>query len=392
MVNDLDTVLIVDDNMNNIQVLASMMTNNGFSVEFATNGSSALKWIEDENFDLVLLDIMMPQMDGYEVCERIRKMEKSKDLPIIFLTAKTDKESIVKGFKKGGSDYLTKPFDQNELLARVNIQLELKRSRDKLSAINIWLEEMVAQRTKELNSALEEVTQLNKKLIQLDEVKSEFLKMISHEIRTPLNGILGFTDIIKNTNEAEPLMEYINLLEQSALRLEKFSLNALLYTSLRLGNYYVEIAEVNLQLIIDGLIKKLENKILEKSLSLNVNCDPGIKVNVDNDIFSTSLFIVLDNAVRFTPEKGTIRIDSESDPEQIKISITDNGPGFNENTLKNLFEFFGAGDQHIDQNQGLGLALAHQIILANKGNIEVKNHEGGGAKVTIVVPSFINHG
>ena len=122
-----NTLLIVDDNMNNIQVLASMLTNNGYNVEFATNGKSALQWMEEETFDLILLDIMMPEMNGFEVCEKIRRIKKFKDLPVIFLTAKTDKESIVKGFNMGGNDYLTKPFDQRELLARVNTHLELEK-------------------------------------------------------------------------------------------------------------------------------------------------------------------------------------------------------------------------------------------------------------------------
>jgi two-component system, sensor histidine kinase and response regulator len=392
MANEIGTLLIVDDNMNNIQVLAGILTNNGYNVEFATNGENALNWIEEEHFDLILLDIMMPQMDGYEVCERIRKTGKAKDLPVIFLTAKTDKESIVKAFKKGGNDYLTKPFDQSELLARVNTQLELKKSKDKLAEINDWLEKLVAQRTQELNSALEEVTQLNKKLLQLDEVKSEFLKMISHELRTPLNGILGFTDIIKNTNEAEPLKEFIDLLEQSALRLEKFSLNALLFTSLKLGNYYVEFAAKNVKTILDSAIDKQKVKLKSKSILVEINCHHELSINVDEEIFSNAVLIVLDNAIRFSPENSTIKIDVESNGEHVKISFKDNGTGFSPKALKNLFEFFGAGEQHFDQNLGLGLALSHQILLANKGKIDVKNHEEGGAVVTLSVPCLKHPG
>jgi PleD family two-component response regulator len=125
-------ILIVDDNMNNVQVLAGILENNGFDLEFALNGPDALQWLEDEHFDLVLLDIMMPVMDGFEVCRIIRDKEKTHEIPIIFLTAKTDRESLMRGFKCGGNDYLSKPYDQGELLARVNTHLELKQSRDQL--------------------------------------------------------------------------------------------------------------------------------------------------------------------------------------------------------------------------------------------------------------------
>ena len=385
IVPDPFTLLIVDDNMNNIQVLAGMLTGNGYNVEFATNGESALQWIEEENFDLILLDVMMPNMDGFEVCERIRRIKKFRNLPVIFLTAKADKDSIVKGFNKGGNDYLTKPIDKRELLARVNTQLELKNSRDKLSKMNEWLEQRVNERTDQLNSALREVTELNKKLLELDQVKSEFLKMISHEIRTPLNGIIGFTDIIKNTNEAEPLMEYIDLLEQSARRLDKFSMNALLLTSLRLGNYYIEKESILISDELAVILTGIKNKITEKSISVTIDCPTKIMVLADRKLFTTALTIVIDNAIWFAPENGTIKISAKKIADHIEINISDNGDGFSPEALKNLFEFFGSGGQHYDQRQGMGLALAHQIMLAHDAKIEVHNLPEGGALVTLII-------
>jgi len=387
MLSENYTILIVDDNMNNIQLLASMLTSNGFNVEFATNGFDAIQWIKEETFDLVLLDIMMPEMDGYDVCETIRKDKKHKDLPVIFLTAKTDKESIVKGFTKGGNDYVTKPFDMRELLARVNTQIELKNSREKLAQINTWLEEQVADRTAELNKALDEVNDLNKKLLQLDEVKSEFLKMISHEIRTPLNGIIGFTDIIKNTNEAESLMEYIDLLEQSALRLEKFSLNALLLTSLKLGNYYVDLTGIHMKPVLESCISKFQEQSEQKPVTIKTECPDTLKAALDSELFPNVIDIIIDNAIRYSPSGGIIKVKSEVVDDKVEICINDQGPGFNSKTMKNLFEFFGAGEHHFDQNLGLGLALANQIILAHNGKIKISNLQSGGASVKVILPS-----
>ena len=126
-------ILIVDDIAENIQLAANILTNDGYSVEFATNGIEALDWIENEYFDLVLLDVMMPDMDGYQVCQKVRENPKYKDLPIIFLSALTDKESTIKGLKLGAQDFATKPFNSGELLLRIETQIELSHARKKFA-------------------------------------------------------------------------------------------------------------------------------------------------------------------------------------------------------------------------------------------------------------------
>lgn len=217
-------ILIVDDNPKNLQVLGSTLQVQQYDVEFSTSGSGAVSWLENENFDLILLDVMMPEMDGFETCLKIRENLKNNDIPIIFLTAKTDKESIINGFKAGAQDYITKPFDSEELLARVSTHIELKLARQVLKDVNELLDEKVAERTTQLNEA-------NKELAELDAVKGEFLRMLSHEIRTPLNGIKGSLQLLKLRIENEELIQLINILDSSVDRLENFSYSALLITS-----------------------------------------------------------------------------------------------------------------------------------------------------------------
>lgn len=152
-------ILIVDDNPKNLQVLGNILKSEGYFVEFAMNGKAVFSWLESDSFDLILLDIMMPEMDGFEVCKIIRNDLKDWDTPIIFLTAKTDRESIVHGFEIGGHDYISKPFDSRELLVRVKTQIELKKSKEDLKSLNLELENKVKERTFELekmNLALEE--------------------------------------------------------------------------------------------------------------------------------------------------------------------------------------------------------------------------------------------
>ncbi len=152
-------ILLVDDNPKNLQVLANMLKVEGYAVEFALNGKAAIKWMEREAFDLILLDVMMPEMDGFTTCEIIRNDLKDKDTPIVFLTAKTDQESVVHGFEIGGRDYVSKPFDSSELLVRVKTQVELKKSKEALQSLNQDLEDKVKERTlklEETNKALQE--------------------------------------------------------------------------------------------------------------------------------------------------------------------------------------------------------------------------------------------
>jgi len=228
-----NTVLVVDDNPQNIQVIANLLTSNGYNVEYSTNGAEALIWIKKEKFDLILLDIMMPQMDGYAVCEKIKQNEELRDLPVIFLTAKDDVDSITKGFNYGGVDYLTKPFNTEELLARVKTHIALKHSGEKLKNLNQWLEEQVALRTAELSKSNEDLRIAKEKLEEFDRIKTEFLNMISHEIRTPLNGIMGFTSLIKTIDDIDQIKQYAEYINSSVNRLEKLSIQALEISSLR---------------------------------------------------------------------------------------------------------------------------------------------------------------
>jgi two-component system, sensor histidine kinase and response regulator len=377
-------ILIVDDNMNNVQVLAGILENNGFDLEFALNGHDALQWLDDEHFDLILLDIMMPVMDGFEVCRIIRDNKKTKEIPVIFLTAKTDRESLMRGFKCGGNDYLSKPYDQGELLARVNTHLELKQSRDQLKNLNTILEEKVTERTRELKQALQKVQELNKDLQELDEAKSEFLRIISHEIRTPLNGIMGFSEILKSTQNENPIIEYFDLLEISVKRLERFSLNALMITTLRLNKRIPKFGTLWFSKIIDETLAEINNPA--KNLEVNKDCPADISIFADIELVKICVANILRNAQNFAPTGGRIEIAVNESTKSVSVVIADNGPGFSSDALKNLFGYFSKGDKHVDGNEGLGLALCNQIMLFHRGTIEVKNRISGGAEVTLIFP------
>ena len=379
------SVLIVDDNPDNLQVLGKTLRNEDYNIEFATNGEAALEWVNNQEFDLILLDVMMPEMNGFEVCRRIRSDINLNDLPIIFLTAQTDKESILKGFKYGAQDYVTKPFDTPELLARVKTHLELKNSKTQLEALNQQLEEKVEERTRQLNETNQELEQANIKLSELDHAKTEFLNLISHEIRTPLNGILGPAHLIKDRIGSGELDQLFEILDISVNRLEKFSYTALLITRLNTKKDKIPGSNHILKKIILDSINELSEKISQKKIATDLQENPvDLQVTGENELLKTCLVNILDNAIRYSPEEGEIRINLFSIEKAIICEITDQGQGFSSEILENPFELFSSSEPNINGKIGVGLYLSKLIMEAHSGSIEVENPSSGGAMVRLI--------
>ena len=310
-------ILIVDDNPKNLQVLGGVLRSNNYEIEFSTSGEGALKWIKEEDFNLILLDVMMPEMDGFETCSKIRKIKSSNELPIIFLTAKTEKESILKGFHVGGQDYVIKPFDSNELLARVNTHLELSFARKKLKDLNANLEKMVVKRTEQLKKA-------NEELEALDSIKVQFLNMLSHEIRTPLNGIKVSLQLLKVRVENEDLVQLLNILDVSVNRLEEFGYTALLLTRLKSEKYRFSLIPINILEELDFCLLPLNEKLLAKKIKIDTKVvTRGLKLNTDKELFHELFKRVLENAIKYTPEDSTITISAVEKDKFVSIKIQD---------------------------------------------------------------------
>ncbi len=375
------TILIVDDVPKNIQVLGSILRPLGYNVEFATNGRQAIQWVRENNFDLVLLDIMMPEISGFEVCEEIRKIERYSDIPVIFLTAKTDGESIVKGFELGAQDYVTKPFEANELLARVKTHLQLKRSRVLLAEMNKWLENEVAERTAELLAA-------KKELEELDHVKTEFLKLLNHEIRTPLNGILGGLSIIQDFDLPEEVGQFLQMLDLSAKRLEKFSYKALDISAMRtMGKDALNLKVNNIIEILHEVISKMSELAKTKDISINMACfNEDIRVLTDQVKMGNTLSYILENAIRFSDIGSDIFITAEMKNNQFICSIKDQGTGFSDYALQQLFKPFSNVKHHIDSNTGLSLYYAKLVMDAQSGTISVEKNLPCGSEIILTLP------
>lgn len=379
-----NTILIVDDTPENIDILVELLDD--FDKQIAINGADALETAFDSPPDLILLDIMMPEMDGYEVCEKLRANDRTKDIPVIFLTAKTQKEDIVKGFEAGGQDYITKPFDVHELMERVKTQLELKTQREILKNMNVVLEEKVQERTAQLDSSNKKLEKANIELQGLDEAKNDFLEMISHEIRTPLNGIVGaaylLNDVMGDNNE---FGEFVEMLKISVDRLENFSTTALIITQLQADNYKISQESHKAENVLDSCIYSLEEYSKEQNAEIRKGIvDSNIEINIDEKLFTRALKSVIHNAIKYSSERDKVTVNTLTDEKTTIIEVVDKGKGFTEEALKNLFQPFGMGEKHYDQNVGLSLRAAKMIMKAHNGDIVIENLPNSGAIVKLI--------
>lgn len=370
------SILIVDDTPKNLQVLGNTLKMSDYKVEFAINGFKALEWIGKQSFDLILLDVMMPEMDGYEVCEKIRKDEQYNNLPIIFLTAKTDEESIVHGFKIGAQDYITKPFNTQELLVRVETQLELKMNREKLESVNKWLEDEVKKRTEEIAQANVKLEKANKDLMGLDKAKTDFLTVISNEMRAPLNGILSTMHLLKDQVDSKELVNLISVLDTSVLKLERFSSYALEATALKTNKLELKNTKVNLYSLVEQCVIDLANKQKKQKVAIAYDLDEQIHVEADEKYFGKATRLILSNLLECAAPESEIKVSVANKPEKILIEFSSQGQSFTEDFINHEFEKKDA-ETNCYNPMGLDFNLVKLIVEAHKGSIFLNNENTG---------------
>ena len=216
-------ILLVDDNTRNLQVLGKLLQDENYKIEFAVNGESALEWLRIKQFDLVLLDLNMPGLNGFEVCKIIRANKKTREIPIIFLSAESERESILKGFEVGAQDYLTKPFDSRELLARVKTQIDLKSKTEKLEKVNEWLGKKIDNWLKySINKPQESITDnIASKLLEYDKSHNAALRGVFLELFTSLKEIEKLITSLKDKEMQDKFEEILGKMEESVKKIQE---------------------------------------------------------------------------------------------------------------------------------------------------------------------------
>lgn len=381
------TILIVDDTPENISVLGDFLSN--YRLKVATSGHKALKIADSIKLDLILLDIMMPEMDGYEVCKRLKQKPETKDIPVIFLSALKEVKDKVTGFKMGAVDYITKPFQIEEVNSRIEIHLTLSTYRKRLENINEELERMVSERTQQLFIEKNKAEEANK-------LKLHFLALMSHELRTPMVGILGFSEVIYEECETSTLKDYANNLHVSAARLNE-TLNSILnFSAHQAGKHTADLRPVILDDYVEKILKKY--KIYAQLNGIEVRFSPNGTINTmtDHTILGIVVNNVLNNAVKYTLS-GFIQVDLSTELHNNNlyacISIKDTGIGIDKSQHELIFEDFRQVDEGLSRSfegVGLGLSNAKKYIVLLNGFIELESEPGKGSTFKIFFPFISN--
>lgn len=376
-------ILIVDDNVNNQQVLGNILSLKGFKIALASNGQEALDFIEKQIPDLIFLDIMMPDMNGFEVCERMKQEEKFKLIPVIFVSALSNPANKVKAFETGGVDYITKPFNMGEIVSRAKVHLNLKNAQEECCRANRLLMEQMAERSK-----LEEELRKAKEIAEAStKSKSEFLASMSHEIRTPMNGIIGTASLLKSTNLDETQLDYVSIIDFSANNLLAIINDILDISKIEAGQITLESIDFNLHNVINETIKLLTPKAIEKGIELTANIDGSVPLFAKGDPVRLKQVMInlTNNAIKFT-KTGYVKIEAETIEQENKVrkylfKIVDTGIGIPENAREKIFIDYLQADETTTRKfggTGLGLPISKRLIEMMHGQIGLESEVGKG--------------
>lgn len=361
------TVLIVDDNLNNVKIIALTLRPLNYKIVITTNGNSAIEMVERTKPDIVLLDIMMPGMDGYETCKIIKSKKENENIPVIFLTALNEKENIVQGFDAGGVDYITKPFNKDELISRVKTHLELKLTKDELLKTTNYL--------KEINA-----------------VKDKMFSIIGHDLRSPLGSVKMTLEFLSHTvpeNLDDDFKSTFKLLVKATDEVFSLLENLLGWAKSQSGNLAINREEIYLAELVNGIHQLYSGNLTMKKLEFINGVDSGTTVFADLYTVKSVFRNLVSNAIKFTPENGKITVRAKEAEGLVQIEISDSGVGISAKDLPRLFDatqHFTTYGTNNESGSGLGLLLCRDFVVQNGGDIEVKSEQGKGTTFIIVLP------
>lgn len=383
--NSIFKILIVDDQPKNIQVLGNILRKEHYNIEFAVNGAQAVERVNSENFDLLLLDIMMPVMDGIQACTEIRKTHSLHSLPIIFLTAKSQRTDITEGFNAGAQDYVIKPFDAKELISRVSTQLELKHYKEELISTNV-----------QLNEKNRLLTASEKELKEAVETKDMFFSIIAHDIKTPFFILSAHSEILikyihdnhnfSTDSDLGKIAKNLNIVANNGKAMMN---NLLQWARAQNGklSYYPE--EVNVHSLLTTVIQSTRPRASLKHININYLSTKSFIAYIDPHMIEVVLHNLINNAIKFTDEYGQIEIAIKEEKETVVVAISDSGVGIKEKEIENLFKIqkktktLGTNGE---EGSGLGLLVCKEFVDLNKGEIKVESSEGLGSRFEVYLP------
>ena len=364
-------LLVVDDVQTNVLLLKALLGKEGYGILGANNGQEALEVIRNENPDLILLDVMMPGMDGFEVAERLKSEEYRCEIPIIFLTALDDTQSIVNGFKLGAGDFISKPFRKEELMVRIKHQLSLVAARRIIEEKNEELRKTIAGRDK-------------------------MYSVIAHDLRSPMASMKMLLNTIMMSVEKDKIdPDIFDMLEMSNKTSEEvFSLldNLLKWTKSQLGKLTVIPQKLDISGLADGVVEVMNSVAEVKHIKLIRTDHESFFVYVDIEMIKSILRNLISNAVKFSNPDSEIKVGIKAEDGKVIVSVTDSGKGIKKEDQHKLLKdstHFTTYGTNSEEGSGLGLLLCRDFARKNGGELWFESEENLGSVFSFSLPQLI---
>ncbi len=390
--NERPIVLVVEDN-EWVQGYVVKIFGPEYNVEIASDGVYAMEKLEKILPDLIILDIMMPRMDGNEVFRKLKETPKLSRIPVIMFTAISSEENRLEGLEMGADDYIGKPFNPRELLARAKNLIQLRRQERELALLNQHLETRVSEQVALITKAREAY---EKKLIQAvevaeeaNDVKSFILKNISSEIRTPITNILGFAEILEERVSEED-QSFVNYIEVNGRRLLETISTILDFSRIMVGQIDLMQTAESLSDVVRSAIARYEPAVAEKPVTIRgLIADGNDEIAVDRPAVDAIMNHLISNAVKFTAE-GEIVVRAAQKDGVLSIQVSDTGIGISDEFMPDLFKPFKQETQNGERTfdgTGVGLTIAKKLANLMGGDIRAKSEKGKGSSFAVVLPS-----
>ena len=372
-------IMIVDDNPANLKLLEQMLSREGHQVRSFPRGRLALAAAAKNPPDLILLDINMPEMGGYEVCERLKSDPGLSPIPVIFLSALNEIPDKIRAFRAGGVDYVAKPFQFDEVRARVETHLSLHQLRRNLEQQNEHLEQVVAARTRQLAEA-------NERLTILDHSKNEFLALISHELRTPLNGVLGVAEIVlQDVPPGCEKRELQDMFGKSRQRLLSILDDALLLTEIDVDASRFPSGPVPLRSILDQAIESVADFAASRMVSIAAPAGEAAIIAGNERLMVRAFRALLETAIKFSDPCRDVRILLESD-DAVRVAVETFGMTIPEPEVPKFFSVFSINEASTAGGElGLGPAIADRILALFGAKVTVSNRQAAGIELCVTL-------
>jgi two-component system, sensor histidine kinase and response regulator len=362
---DRETLLVVDDNPVNLQLLHQYLASAGYRILVAEDGESAVEQAVEARPDIVLMDVLLPGMSGFDACRKLHEREETESTPVIFLTALSRTSDKIEGLRAGGVDYLTKPLQFEEVLARVEVHLEIVRLRRELETTNLELEER-------------------------DRRRERLLSIIAHDLKSPMVTFVNATrDLACRPCDEEEFSEMLSALSERAERMNRFLETLLEWGRLQVESGAMSMDPFNLRDVIDPVLHHARDAAEAKRITIDDDVPADIVIDGNQTAAQTVVLNLVSNAVKFTPEGGRVAVSADLDGERVRVRVQDTGVGMSEDEVEQLL----TSEHRLrrrgtagEQGTGLGLLLSRDLVAGMSGSLSGTSAPGEGTTFTLELP------